>query len=137
MAHEGREGPRDGSYNGESYLRLADTSQYHSSENEQVQRQTQSMVSIHDGLVFFLPDNTTHLKAPPPSNSQYLGYAPWNASPTHPGFQDARYERYAVPYANGTALGNGAWYEAQQNYPVSPVPAMTSPLFIAIVHSTR
>ena len=76
----------------------------------------------------YIPEHVTKTKAGPPW--------PIHES-THPGFQDARYERYAVPCANGTALGNGAWYEAQQNYPVSPVPAMTSPLFIAIVHSTR
>jgi hypothetical protein len=138
MAHEGRERPKDDSYNGESCLRSADASQYHSSENEQVQRQPQSMVSIRDGLIFVLPDNTTCLKAPsPPLSSQYLGYAPWNATPTHPGFQEARYERYAVPCANGTAPGNGAWYEEQQHFPVPPVPAMASPLFIAIIYRTR
>ena len=137
MAHEGREGPKDYSYNGESYFRSADASQYHSPENEQVQRQPQSVVSIRDGLIFFLPHNARHLKAPPPSSSQYLGYAPWNATPTHSGLQDVRYERYVVPYTNGTAPGNGAWYEAQQHCPVPPVPAMASPLFIAIVYSTR
>ncbi|KAN0131546.1 hypothetical protein V8E53_010654 [Lactarius tabidus] len=106
MAHEGREGPRDDSYNGETYLRSADASQYHPSENEQVQRQPQST-------------------APPPS--QYLGYAPWNAPPSHPGFQEPRYERYAVPCANGTAPGDGAWYETRQNFPpVPPVPAMSA-----------
>ena len=76
MAHEGREGPRDGSYNGESYLRLADTSQYHSSENEQVQRQPQSMVSIHDGLVFFLPGQHNSFEGPAPFKLTVLGLRP-------------------------------------------------------------
>jgi hypothetical protein len=47
MTHERREGTRDDSYNGETYRRSADASQYHPSENEQVQRQPQSAVSIH------------------------------------------------------------------------------------------
>lgn len=54
MAQEGREGPRDDIYNGESYLRSADASQYHSPDNEQIQRLPQSMVSICDGLIFVL-----------------------------------------------------------------------------------
>ena len=136
MTHEEREGPRDDTYKGEIYLRSTDTTQYHLSENEPVQRQPQSAVSIHGGPIFAFPYHATRSKAPPPSSSQYLNYAPWHATPSHPGFQEPRYERYAVPCANGPAPGDGAWYETRQNCPpVPPVPAMASPLFIATLYS--
>ena len=136
MAHEEREGSRDDSHNGEIYLRSTDASQYHLSENEQVQRQLQSTVSINDGPIFVFPYHATRSKVPPPSSSQCLNYAPWHAPPPHPGFQEQRYERYAVPSANGPAPGGGVWYETRQNCPlVPPVPAMVSPLFMATLYS--
>ncbi|KAF8263700.1 hypothetical protein EI94DRAFT_1740343 [Lactarius quietus] len=101
MAHGRREDPRDDSYNGETYPRSTDAPQYHLSENEQVQGQTQSTV---------------------PPASQYLGYAPWSASTSHPGFQEPRYACCAVPCSNDGAPGTGAWHEARQVFP--PVPAM-------------
>ena len=134
MAHDRLEGPTDDSYNEEAYRRSADASQYHLSENEQVQRQPPSTVSIHDIPVVVLPYNTTRLKAPPASSSQYSGYAAWHAPTSHPGFQEPRYERSAMPCANGSAPGNGAWYETRQNFPpIPPVPAMASPLFFAML----
>jgi len=94
----GRRGdPRDDSCNGETYPRSADVSQCHHPEKEQGQGQPQS-------------------GAPP--TSQYLGYADWNAPPLHPGFQEPH---YAVPCANDSAPGNGAW---QQSF--HPVPAMSA-----------
>jgi hypothetical protein len=113
-----REDPRDDSCNGETYPHSPDVSQYyHHPEEEQVQGQSQSRVSTQDFPVVVLTIHTTRLKAPP--TSQYLEYAPWNAPPSHPGFQDPH---YTVP----SAPGNGAW---RQNFP--PVPAMASLLLIA------
>ena len=125
MAHGRREDPRDDRYNGEIYPRSADPSQYHLSENERVEGPPQSTVSIHDCPVVVLTTHTTRLKAPPPS--QYLGYAPWNAPPPHPG---AGEPCYAVPCANDS---HGAWHETRHNFP--PVPAMASLLFIVMFSS--
>ncbi len=128
MAHGGREDPRDDRYNGETYPRSADPSQYYPPENEHMEGPPQSTVSTHDGPVVVFTTRTTRLKAPPPSH--YFGYAPWNAPPPHPGVQEPC---YAVPCANGSALGHGAWHETRHNFP--PVPAMASLLFIAIFSS--
>lgn len=120
-----REDPRDNCCNGESYPRSADMSRYHHPEKEQGQGQPQSRVSFQAVPVVVLTTYTTRLK--PPSTSQYLGYAPWNAPPSHPGFQEPH---YAVPHANDSVPENGAW---RQNFP--PVPVMASLLFMMVVPS--
>jgi hypothetical protein len=73
MAQEGREGPMGDSYNGETYRRSADASQYHPSENEQVQRQPQSAVSIHGGPMFALPYYHDSCEGPTPFKLTILG----------------------------------------------------------------
>ncbi|KAF8263703.1 hypothetical protein EI94DRAFT_1740356 [Lactarius quietus] len=100
MAHGRREDQRDDHYRGDSYPRSEDASQHHLSENEHMQGPIQDM-------------------APPASH--HLGYAPWNAPPPHPGVQGPS---YAMPCANNSALGNGAWHETRRDLP--PVPVMSS-----------
>ncbi|KAF8263697.1 hypothetical protein EI94DRAFT_1806809 [Lactarius quietus] len=113
MIHGGSEDPRDASYDGEPDTRP--TSQYHLSENEHVKGPpVQCTVSTHGCPVVVVTTHTTRLKAPP--SSQYLGYAPWNAPPPHPGFQEPP---YAAPYPGDIAPGNGAWHEARQIFPPS------------------
>lgn len=70
---------------------------------------------------------TMRLKALP--SSQHLGYAPWNASQSHPG----AYEPCYGPCTNYSAPGYGAWHEARQIFP--PVPVMASLFFVAIPSS--
>jgi hypothetical protein len=127
MAHGRREDPRDNRYSGRTYLHSADASQHHLSENEHAEGPPQSTVSIHDGPVVILTTHTIRSKAL--LSSQYLGYAPWNAPP-HSGIQEPC---YAVPCANDSALGYGAWNEMRPNLP--PVPVMASVLFIAMFSS--
>ncbi|KAH8989569.1 hypothetical protein EDB92DRAFT_849807 [Lactarius akahatsu] len=100
MAHGRREHQKDDRYNGETNPRSADASQYHHSESEHVEVPPQSM---------------------PPPPSHYFGYPPWSAPPPHPSFQEPW---CAVPGADDSAPGYGAWHEARHNYP--PVPAMSA-----------
>ncbi|KAH9172612.1 hypothetical protein EDB89DRAFT_2069495 [Lactarius sanguifluus] len=109
MAHGRREHPKDDRYNGEANHHSADALQYHPSENEHVEGPPQSM---------------------PPPPSHYFGYAPWNVPPPHPGVQEPW---YAVPGANDSTPGHGAWQETRHN---PPVPAMAC-LLIAMNAASR
>ncbi|KAI0293854.1 hypothetical protein B0F90DRAFT_1760644 [Multifurca ochricompacta] len=59
------------------------------------------------------------------ATAQHPGYAPsWNAPAPHPGYQD---ERYAAPYAHGSAHGYGVWHNTQPNVFFAPPPSAAAP----------